>query len=131
MYERAKYFSNRFIRNGIAGVIILSLILYGMIEKHDTINPTFIGFVLFPIFWLTYGLWIRRKLQFKSPVVEIDEKAVYYKQIQFVLSICVVVLIYLGLDKKSYAAYIAIPFLVIYFGWIYKQMKLINAYLNS
>lgn len=133
MYERAIYYRNKFIRNGILGFAVSAFLISSAVTTDKSFIP---GIIIFPIasfLWLYFGMQINRKLKAK---VATNDKLINtherfsFKQIESILSILIVAVIILGVRYEQYANYIAIPILVAYIWWLYSQMKLLNNYFN-
>jgi len=139
MYERAKYFSNKFIRNGIAGSIICGILIFSpsqMVDPGSGIRNDLQPIVLFlvaTILWLYFGIRIYVKLKSKAALnePEISDERISFRQVEVMLSLLLFLVIFLGMKHWRYANYVAIPVLIGYAWWMYSQMKLVNNYLNG
>ncbi|MCX6291245.1 MAG: hypothetical protein NT126_05725, partial [Bacteroidetes bacterium] len=62
MYERAKYFSGKFIRNGIAGFFLSGIFLFSF-SKNKPLVPVVFVFLVAATVWLYFGMLINKKLK--------------------------------------------------------------------
>ncbi|MEI7801886.1 MAG: hypothetical protein WCI97_04530 [Bacteroidota bacterium] len=134
MYERAKYFSTKFIRNGIAGIGISTLLIYADFEKSNSITPTHIFFVVVSLFWLYAGYSLNKNLKRKTEAIdsnEIPETGITYKQVEYFFSIAIIAFLLLSTYHYQYINYIAVPLLAGYIGWLFIQMKTLNSYFKK
>jgi hypothetical protein len=133
MYERAKYYRSKFIRNGIAGFAMSAFLIYSSVNSGKSFGAAKILFPIVSVAWLYFGLQINRKLKSKDETkekVEIAGGRISFKQIEHILSALLVVVIFLGVRHVQYANYLAVPILVAYIWWLMSQMKLLNNYFN-
>ncbi len=133
MYERAKYFRTKFIRNGIAGFAMSALLIYYTI-KGEALNPSVVIIPVAALLWLYFGLRINNKLKAKDEAnrsSEIPEEGIPFKQVESILSVLVIIIIFLSITHWKYADYLAIPMLITYCWWLYSQMKLLNNYFRA
>ncbi len=134
MYERAKYFRNKFIRNGIFGLVICVILIYSTVTSEALFLARLIILLIVSVVWLYFGLHINRKLKSKDKTkdkIEITDERISFKQVEFLLSILLIVAIFLGIRHVKYADYLAIPIVVAYLWWLYSQMKLLNNYFDE
>src|SRR5690348_14437013 len=134
MYEKANYFGNKFIRNGIAGILFTAFIFYYTFVKDKPFNPVFIAFPIAAIVWLYFGIKIKRKLKLKDSskqITEITDERISVKQVERILFILILATIYLGIYQWHYASYFTLIILLIYTSWFTLQMKALNEYFKS
>jgi hypothetical protein len=134
MYERAKYFSSKFIHNGIGGLAVSAFLIYYAFTENESLKP--IGYILpfVALVWLSFGLWINKKLKAKDPTnesSEITDEKISFKQVEFILLALLMAVIFLGVKLWRHADYLAIPVMIAYIWWLYSQMKLLNNYFKS
>jgi hypothetical protein len=134
MYEKAKYFSSKFIRNGIAGLALSCFIIYSIVHDHKQFDVLFVLIPIVAFAWLYSGIRINKKLKLKDQTkeqAEIIDERISYKQIELLISLLIVLVIFLGMNHWKYVDYLTIPVLMIFAWWLYSQMKILNKYLNS
>ena len=66
MYDKAKFYSRKFIRNGVAGVLISAYLIYGLISKREAITPILFILPIAALGWLYFGLRISKRLKLKD-----------------------------------------------------------------
>ena len=130
MNERADYYRNKFIRNGIVGIAISGFLIYNAITVDKTFSLILIIFPLFASVWLYFGLKINHKMKLKSSQNEIEssDERVSFKSIEFFFSLLIITSILLSVKHWKYANYLTVTTLAIYITWVYKQMKILNDY---
>jgi hypothetical protein len=131
MYERAKYYRGRFIRNAIAGFAISAFVLFNAIGKDNSITFPAIIFPLAACAWLYFGLRIKEKLKTKAATVEITDERIPFKQVEYVFSILVFVSLFLAIRQTQYANYLVTVVLIAYTAWFSVQMKMLNDYFKA
>lgn len=134
MHERAIYFKYKFIRNGIAGIVISALLYYNAVSKNEFKMPGLIIFPALAFIWLCFGLWINKKLKSKDAATDalpVSDKRISYKQVDFIFSLLAIAIILSIIKDWKYVHYLAIPFLAGYFLWFYSQMKILNNYFKG
>ena len=133
MYERAMYLKNKFIRNGIALFTISALLIYYAATKSESFSPVLIIVPVAVLIWLYLGLWINKKLKLKvaNKDSEITDVSISYKQVEFILSVLLVAVIFLLLKHWVYANYLTNLILIAYCYWSYIQIKMLNNYFNA
>jgi uncharacterized membrane protein len=133
MYQRARYFSNRFIRNGIAGFAISAFLVYSVITGAQSTGLIIIIFPVVSFVWLYFGLRIKSKLKSKDPneTPEIRDELFSYRQAQSIFSILVGVILISGINHWKYSYYFTVPVLIVFVWWFYLQMKLLNDYFKK
>jgi len=134
MYQRTKYFSDKFIRNGIGGCVISVVLIYNSIRHDKSFHPITLLMPLIAILWLYFGIRINKKLKAREYLNDNDEisgKKITFKEIDFFLLILLFAIVFLGPIYSKYANFLTIPVLLVYTFWFHKQMKLINTFLNS
>lgn len=134
MDERAKYFSRKFIRNGIAGILISALLIYNAIVKIEPSNVTLFIFPVLSLVWLYFGLMINKKLKTKNAtnsIPEISDERITFRQIEFVFTILIFGILFAYLKHLSYAGYLIAAVLIAYIWWLYSQIKLLNNYFKD
>jgi hypothetical protein len=133
MYERAQYYRSKYIRNGIAGLVISALLIYYTATKNEPFTPAIIIFPIVAFMWFYFGLWINKKLKVKIAATEsqiIDERFPF-KQIEYFLSLLIAIALVLGFQHWKFADYLIIPLVIAYVWWSYYQMKLLNNYFKT
>jgi hypothetical protein len=134
LYERAQYFKNKFIRNGIFGVAASSILIYNAVVRNSAFTPGLIVFPVAAFVWLCAGLWINRKLKDKSAITisdEITDERISFKQMELILTLLFITVIFLGGIHWKYATYLLIPFLIAYLYWLFSQVKLLYTYFKA
>jgi hypothetical protein len=131
MYEKAKYYRNRFIRNGIAGLAISAFIIYKAICTDKDFTLASVVFPVAALAWLYFGLRINKKLKTKVPTNEITDERLSFRQIEYALSFLILASLLLSFRHWQYANYLIVIVLLVYGIWFYKQMKSLNNYFNS
>ena len=131
MFERANYYQSRFIRNGIAGLLMSVFIIYISIAKDKVFPPITIALPIVAFAWLYFGLRIKNKLKTKVATNEIIDERISFKQVEYAFSILVFVSLLLSFRHWQYANYLVIVALLAYTSWFSIQMKLLNDYFNS
>lgn len=134
MYERAKYFSIKFNRNGIYGLAICAFLIYFAFKKQEPVSSLLYVYAVMSIVWIAVAFWINTKLKYKKANVDdneiLDEKY-SYKSIEQILSLLLVIFIILSNKKWEYANYLAVPLMIVYIGWTSSQMRMLNNYFKS
>lgn len=134
MYERAKYFSIKFNRNGIYGLSICAFLIYFSFKKQEPVAPLLYAYVAMSIGWLVTAFWINAKLKLKNAGMEIHEisdEKISFRSIEQILSLLMVIFIILSNKKWEYANYLAVPLMLVYIGWTFSQMKILNNYFKA
>ncbi|HOZ82928.1 MAG TPA: hypothetical protein PLU85_02265 [Bacteroidia bacterium] len=133
MYERAKYFRDKFIRNSIAAFAICGLLIYTVITQHKSVMPGLIIFPAVAFAWLYLGLWINNKLKSKhaTDISEVTDEKISFKQVQFIFSIFFVVVVLLYFKHLKIVNYLAVPIILIYAWWLFSQMKMLSNYFST
>ncbi len=130
MYQRAKYFSEKFIANGIGCILLSVYLIYAAVIVHQTIKPLLYITLIAGLGWLLIG-WrlrkkIRQKIQFDMPNnSEVNTERMGYQNVDLIFSILIVLLISFG-EQLIYQDFIAIGFIIAYSVWVFFQIKLMN-----
>jgi len=134
MYERARYYSNKFIRNAIAGFTLTGFLIYYPIKHHLQVNPVFLAFPIISFMWLFYGLKISRRLKvMESHEVqsEISSEKISFKIIERMISLLLVISMYLAFQHWKYSTFFISIVLILFLLWFNVQMKMLKKYLGS
>lgn len=134
MYERAEYFKNRFIRNGIAGFAISAFFMYNAFSNEKTFQPIAFIFPVVAFVWLCLGLWINKKLKTKDAIKdsnEITDERISFQYIELILTVLLVLSLFLNIRHYEYANYLMISIVIAYTYWLYTQVKLLSKYFKE
>ncbi|MCX6290802.1 MAG: hypothetical protein NT126_03470, partial [Bacteroidetes bacterium] len=118
---------------GIAGFFLSGIFLFSF-SKNKPLVPVVFVFLVAATVWLYFGMLINKKLKSKNEKDDlpgIRDERLSYRQIDFILTVALFAVIFLGISHWKYMNYLAIPFLLSYFYWFYLQMKLLNNYFKS
>ena len=131
MYERAKYYENKFIRSGIAGFAMSLFFIYRTFSKDITLFPITILFLLVACAWLYFGLRIKNSLKRKIEADGIPDERTSFRQFEYILRILIFASFILSFRHWQYATYFTAVVLIIYVCWFTIQMKLLNDYFKG
>ena len=132
MYDKAKYYSNKFIRNGIAGLVFTAIVISIWLDDSQ---PHPVGLIAFPIttvLWFYFGFRLKKKLKTKEPVkFEITDRKISFKVVERIFMVLLAATIFLATRKEEYSSPLMISALVLYFSWFAWQMTLLNKYFKT
>lgn len=134
MYERAKYFNIKFNRNGIYGLAICAFLIYFAFKKQEPFSSLLYVYAAMSIAWIVIALWINTKLKLKSASIDVNEiidERFPFRSVEQILSLLLVIFIILSNKKWEYANYFAVPIMLVYIGWTFSQMRMLNNYFKS
>lgn len=133
MYERAKYFNIKFNRNGIYGLAICAFLIYFAFKKQEPVSSLLYVYAVMSLFWIATAFWINAQLKLKdaSAVDEIIDERFPFRSVEQILSLLLVIFIILSNKKWEYENYFAVPLMLVYIGWTFSQMRMLNNYFKS
>jgi hypothetical protein len=136
MYERANFFSRRFINNAVSGLIWCVMLCFLNMNSSLFIKPLLILFPVISFYWLYLGLSIRKKLKLinraEEPAnEEIRTERVPYKTAQFILTYLLFISLFLSVSHYSYAQSVVLPVVAIYVIWLGRHVRMIKKYLGG
>jgi hypothetical protein len=133
MYERANYFKNKFIRNGIAGFAILIIIIFSSITNGELPLSRLIIFSAAAFLWLSLGLWINKNIKAKIATIESEniKESVPFQQIENIFTVFLFALLFLSFKNWENTNYLLFPVAIVYLYWLFTQMKLLNMYFKA
>jgi hypothetical protein len=133
MYEKAEYFSSKFIRNGFAGIVLTAFLIYNALFKVSDISPIVYFFPLIALLWLFLGYKLKNKLQQKSDADNniFNDDKMPYRQIDFTFRLLIIAALVTGFKNWKFVNYIIIILTITYLIWIYLQIKLVFRFLNN
>ena len=133
MYERAKYFKNKSIRNVIGGVILCALSISSFVTKGAVSIPGLIIIPVATLLWIYMAVWINKNLKNKSPEPddEITSEQISYRYVEGIMYALFVVVLLLSIRQIDMVKYLAIPVVIGYAYWLFTQVRLLNQYFKG
>lgn len=135
MYEKAIYFKNKFLRNGIILLLLSGFLFYPSKINNEPFNPLMLIAPAFGIIWIYLSLMLSKKIKTKVAEAnsnEITDETFSYKQVEVVLTILLLVALFLSIFKHwMYADYLLFPVALAYLFWLFKQIQNLNSYFKA
>ncbi len=131
MYEKALYFKNKFLRNGIILLLLSGILLYPSKIYNEPFNPLILVLPAFGMLWIYLSLMLSKKIKSKVADVksnEITDETFSYKHTEVVLTVILLGVIFLSIKHWKYADYLVLPVALAYLFWLFKQVQGLNVY---
>lgn len=130
MNKMAKFYRNKFFRNGIAAAIGFFTLSYAHFNHNRNYELLLVIFAICSIWWLSAAFWINNHLKNRKNTIDaMDSSGYRTKQIAFELffALCVV----LSIRRIAFSDTLLITGSILYSVWLLSRFRSIYYYFKS